>query len=128
VSPEKSAILKNSTVAINPESLGIEESKLSKFNKNKNGSEEDASKSNKRGRKKGKGKELKDLLESFQSINGVQDGDVEKSNDKQAIQSIETKRRSKRILSPAKFHNYDNLMSTEEERMIKLAIKNSLVE
>jgi hypothetical protein len=39
VSPEKSAILKNSTVAINPESLGIEESKLSKFNKNKNGSE-----------------------------------------------------------------------------------------
>lgn len=27
-----------------------------------------------------------------------------------------------------KYQNYDSLMSTEEERMIKLAIKNSLVE
>lgn len=31
-------------------------------------------------------------------------------------------------MSPAKFHNYDSLVSTEEERMIKLAMKNSLIE
>lgn len=49
-------------------------------------------------------------------------------NDKNSSLRWEGKRKSKRILSPAKFHKYDNLMSTEEERMIKLAMKNSLVE
>lgn len=61
--------------------------------------------------------------------------DVKEKKDKREAQITELfemekkRKRQKRILSPAtKFYNYDNLMSTEEERMVKLAIKNSLVE
>lgn len=82
----------------------------------------------KRGRKKTKGKELQDILEQCKNISGINEGDNKSLNDKNSSLRSVGKRKSKRIMSPAKFHNYDNLMSTEEERMIKLAIKNSLIE
>lgn len=36
--------------------------------------------------------------------------------------------RPKRVVSPTKSRGFDNLMSTEEQRMIKLALKNSIIE
>ena len=50
------------------------------------------------------------------------------SNSNPALLQDRAKRQKRNPVSPNKYYAYDNLMSTEEERMIKLALKNSLVE
>ncbi|CDW79070.1 lysine-specific demethylase 5b [Stylonychia lemnae] len=100
----------------------------------------------KRGRKKGKGKELQDLLEQYQSMKRIpsqhmnsedsnqnDENSQEQSEDPNQSQTLhknqqDSQRRSRRQHLPQKFKTFDNIISSQEEKMIKLAIKNSLIE